>query len=330
MVGLSGGPDSVALLDALATLATQGGFRVVAAHLDHGLRPESEGDAAFCAELCRRLVVPLRTGVADVRDRARRERGGLEQAARRARYEFLRAARRELGAAAIAVAHTRDDQAETLLMRLLRGAGHDGLSAMRPRSGDIVRPLLGVSRAGVLAHLATRGLAAREDATNRDPSFMRNRVRHELLPYLEARFNPRLREALSRTSELLADEAELLRGLGDAFFARAARCDADGVVLDRQRLAEAPRALARIALRRALESAGGLRGVAALHVEQFLRVARSKAPGRRLLPLPGARAAVFDQGEIRVTGRTPSVTYAGSAVSEPGVGPEQEAEVRAW
>jgi tRNA(Ile)-lysidine synthase len=305
VVGLSGGPDSVALLDSLVQLSEPHGFRVAAAHLDHGLREGSDRDVAFCQELCRRLGVPLHTGKAEVRARALRERGGVEQAARRARYQFLRGIRQELGARAIAVAHTRDDQAETVLLRLLRGSGRTGLSGMRLRTADVVRPLLGVSRAEVVAHLAARGLAWLEDPSNADPRHTRNRVRHELLPYLETRFNPRVREVLARSGHLLADEAALLASLGDELYGRLSREDRDGVVLDRRGLAQAPRALARLAVRRALAAAGGLAGVAALHVERFLDLAGSKAPAIRRLPLPGRRQAEFRHREIRVCARTP-------------------------
>ena len=149
VVALSGGADSVALADVLATLSRRKGFRLVAAHLDHGLRPESGEDVAFCASLSRSLGIEFRAHEADIRARARREHCGLEDAARRERYAYLRRVCAEEGAAAIAVAHTRDDQAETLLLRLLRGAGATGLSAMRPRNGDVIRPLL--------AGLAPRG-----------------------------------------------------------------------------------------------------------------------------------------------------------------------------
>src|SRR5258708_39649452 len=154
VVGLSGGADSVALTDALATLSARRGFRVVAAHLDHGLRPDSGEDVVFCADLARRLGISFHKGRADVRGRARSDKAGLEDAARRERLVFLRAVRNAEGAAAIVLAHTRDDQAETLLLRLLRGAGSPGLAAVRPRAGGIVRPLLGVSRRDVVPHLA--------------------------------------------------------------------------------------------------------------------------------------------------------------------------------
>src|SRR5262245_51691230 len=134
VVALSGGADSVALLDALVALAPRRGLRLVAAHLDHGLRPESGEDARFCEGLCGRLGVPFRIGRADVRARAERERRGIEDAARRERYVFLRRVLREADADVIVTAHTRDDQAETLLLRLLRGSGRAGLGAMSARS----------------------------------------------------------------------------------------------------------------------------------------------------------------------------------------------------
>jgi tRNA(Ile)-lysidine synthase len=303
VAALSGGADSVALLDALVVLAAPRGFRVVAAHLDHGLRADSGQDAAFCAELCARLGVPLRTAVGDVRGRARRERGGVEEAARRERYTFLRAVKDEEGAVAIAVAHTRDDQAETFLLRLLRGAGASGLAAMRPRSGDVLRPLLAVSRQQVLRHLEGRGLAWREDPTNADRSLLRNRVRHELLPYLESRFNPEISEALARTASLLADEAELIDRLGRELGA-ALRRDGDAILLSRKGLNAAPRAQARAAVRSALEAVGGLRGVTAAHVERVLDLASAEAPSGRRLPLPGGREALFRFDVIRVGPRT--------------------------
>ncbi|HEX9185534.1 MAG TPA: tRNA lysidine(34) synthetase TilS [Vicinamibacteria bacterium] len=308
VVGLSGGADSVALADALASLRRRRGFRLVAAHLDHRLRPASADDAAFCASLCATLDVPLRTGSSDVRGRAAREKGGLEQAARRERYAFLRAVRDDERAAAVVVAHTLDDQAETLLLRLLRGSGGTGLAGMRPRAGDLLRPLLAVSRAEVLGHLRERGLGWREDPSNADLAHRRNRVRHELLPYLEARFNPGIRKVLARTALLLADEAAHLRSEAQALLDRIAR-EADGTLsLDRRPLAEAATPVARAALRLALQRAGGLGQVGAVHVEKLLRLVRSKAPSGRRLPLPGRREARFTHTEVRLemrAGRTP-------------------------
>jgi tRNA(Ile)-lysidine synthase len=291
VAALSGGADSVALVSALARLAGQEGFSVVVAHLDHGLRPESAADAAFCASLCAALGLPLRSGRADVRARARREKGGLEQAARRERYAFLRAVQEETGAAAIALAHTRDDQAETVLMRLLRGSGRTGLSAMRPRSARLVRPLLGVSRRQVLSHLRARSLEWREDASNRDTTLLRNRVRHELIPYLEERYNRALRPALARTATVAAAEQDLLDGLAAEVLQRVGRPEGDAFVLERAGLAAAPDALGRLVLRRALARTGGLAGVRSVQIERLLALARTPAASGRRLALPGGRAA---------------------------------------
>ena len=300
VVGLSGGADSVALLDALVTLSGPRDIQVIAAHLDHGLRPDSAEDAAFCRALCEQFGVSFRSEVADVRSRARSERGGLEQAARRERYAFLNRVRRETGAAAIAVAHTRDDQAETLLLRLLRGAGATGLGGMRPRAGRIVRPLLDVSREKVLAHLADRGLDWREDPTNADMAHLRNRVRHELLPYLEARFNPALRRVLARTAGLLADEDAHLKKEAEALLAGIARTEGDTIVLDRAALAQAPPAVARVAVRQALRRAGGLARVGAVHVEGILVLARSRSSSGRRLPLPSGREVRYRLDEVHL------------------------------
>lgn len=298
VVGLSGGADSVALLDALASLAAAQGFHLIAAHLDHGLRPDSSDDVHFCQALCQRLDVPFHTAKADVRGRADRDGSGLEDAARVERYAFLRSVKDATGAEAIAVAHTRDDQAETFLLRLLRGAGSVGLGAMRARAGDLVRPLLGVSRREVIAHLEARGLVWREDPTNADTTLLRNQVRHELIPYLEARFNPALRETLARTAHLLADEACALQPAVEALWSHAASKQADTVTLSRAALGAAPRAMARGVVRRAIAETGGLKGVQSVHIERIVDLALSPAPSGRRLPLPAGREAVFRFGEI--------------------------------
>lgn len=298
VVALSGGPDSVALLDCLASLQPVFGLRLVAAHLDHGLRVESPGDAAFCARLCARLGVPFETERVDLAAGPRGE--GLEALARRARRAFLKRVARRHGARLVALGHTRDDQAETLLLSLLRGAGRSGLCAMRVRRGGLFRPLLAASRAEVLEHLAARGLEARHDASNDDPRFRRNRVRHELLPLMEARLNGRARAALARTAGLLADEERLLEGRARRLVVAALEPSTDGLDLRLAPLRRAPLALLRRALRRALRLAGGLRGVSAVHLERLARLTRAAAPSGRRIELPGGRVASFRFDRLHV------------------------------
>jgi tRNA(Ile)-lysidine synthase len=300
VVGLSGGADSVALLDVMTQLAARRGFGVVAAHLDHGLRASSAADAAFCRELCDRLGVALETGRADVKARARRDKGGTEEAARLERYAFLREVAQTHGACAIAVAHTVDDQAETFLLRLLRGAGSAGLGAMRPVNGDILRPMLEATRRDVIAHLQARGLVHREDESNADLSFLRNRTRQELLPYLEQRFNPKVRRALARAASVLAEEASVLAEEGAALLDAAGDGTRDGesVIVDRTAIASVTRALGRAAIRAALEQTGGLRGVGLEHVDRILALAGG--PSGKRIPLPGGREAVVEFHHMRI------------------------------
>jgi tRNA(Ile)-lysidine synthase len=225
VVALSGGADSVALLHLARELEAAGDFVVAgAAHLNHQLRgAEADEDERFCAALAARLDLPIEIARIDVRELARREKRSIEDAARRARYAFFERAADRLGADVIAVAHTRDDQAETFLLRLIRGAATRGLAGIRPRAGRVVRPLLELDRSELRAYLEARGIAFREDASNLDLSNPRNRVRHELIPYLASQFSPSIAAVLAR-------EAELARVDEDALHAEAIKI-ADQIVL---------------------------------------------------------------------------------------------------
>ncbi|HET9597557.1 MAG TPA: tRNA lysidine(34) synthetase TilS, partial [Anaeromyxobacteraceae bacterium] len=244
LVALSGGPDSTALLASLEALLRVGAFAALAAcHVDHGLRPDAADDAAACAELCARLGIPL-TAVRVVVGRE----GGLQAAARRARYAALRDAARASGATRIATGHTRGDQAETVLLRLLRGSGARGLAGIPPRRGAIVRPLLDLPRSRGLAYLRGRGLPWREDPSNAAPRFLRNRVRREVLPLLVS-LAPRAEERLARAADLLrADDARLE---AEAREAVASRARAEVAALAALPLAVRRRALVKSLKRRA-------------------------------------------------------------------------------
>jgi tRNA(Ile)-lysidine synthase len=234
VVAVSGGADSTALLLAFDELIKSGrtALTLRVAHLDHGLRGEAGAcDARFVAELAGALGYEVTIARAAVGRRARAMRDNLEQAARRERYEFLGRAAREWEARAVAVAHTVEDQAETLLLALLRGSGARGLGAMRERRpfderADellLVRPLLDwARRAETLEYCARRGVRVRADEMNEDERFARVRVRRQLLPLLET-FNPRAVETLARTARLLRAEADALEHLGEELLAEACR-----------------------------------------------------------------------------------------------------------
>jgi tRNA(Ile)-lysidine synthase len=254
VVAVSGGADSVALLRALAERTSD----LVIAHLNHQLRgADSDGDAAFVAQLCPSL--PHRTETLDVAALAKSTGDNLEAVARRARYEFLGRVARETKASWVATAHTLDDQAETVLHRLIRGTGLRGLrgiAAKRELAPGIMllRPMLTVSRAEVIAYLQEIGQDWREDVTNRDVAFTRNRIRHELLPLLRE-FNPQIAEALARVAEQADDvfekiEADVASLLETALLPPAGKI----VILEAGRLAGEPDFLVRELLNRIWET----------------------------------------------------------------------------
>ena len=209
LAAVSGGPDSVALVNALVALRSELGFRLSAAHVNHGLRVEAPEEEQFVLALCERLGLRCVVGRVDTRAFAAQCRSSLEEAARELRHGFLaEQAKGTPGRPKVALGHTLDDQAETVLMRLIRGAGVRGLSAMRPFSEAMfIRPLLSSTRQEVLEFLKSREISYVEDASNLDLTFLRNRVRHELLALLRDRYNPRIVEVLGSQAALL-DEAD--------------------------------------------------------------------------------------------------------------------------
>ncbi|MEA2645432.1 MAG: tRNA(Ile)-lysidine synthase [Chloroflexota bacterium] len=215
VVGVSGGPDSTALLHALARARRRLGLDVSAAHFDHGWRPGAP-DAGRVAELCAELRLPLELGRAAAPVRR------AEAAARDARHAFLEGVAARAGAATVALGHTSDDQAETVLLHLIRGTGLEGLAAMAVREGPRFRPLLGTSRAEVEAYCTRHRLAPLDDPSNADPGFARNRVRAELLPLLED-FNPAIRAALVRLAEAARAEHEVVSDRAAAWLHRRRR-----------------------------------------------------------------------------------------------------------
>ncbi len=213
LVGVSGGPDSLALLDALAALAPEFGWRLHVAHFNHRLRgADSDGDEAFVHETAGGYGLPFSAGGGDVRAFAAEAKLSIEDAARRSRHGFFQDTARALGLEKLALGHNADDQVETLLQRLLRGAGTRGLAAIHAsnRLGDVivVRPLLDVWKTEILGYIRQRGLKFREDSSNRDLQFQRNKIRHELIPALERDYNPALKPLLHQTAEMLAAEDE--------------------------------------------------------------------------------------------------------------------------
>ncbi len=326
MAAVSGGADSVALLDVLASLKEYR-LNLVAAHLNHLLRDaEADEDEEYVRALAASYGVPVVVKREDVREIARREGRSLEDAGRCARYSFLHAVAAEHGARAVALAHHADDQAETVLMRLLRGAGGSGLCAMAPKTRDLyVRPFLGVSRREIEDYLRRRGIAWRNDSSNESPDFLRNRVRNELIPLLGT-YNPAISERLAATAEALAADEEFLEAAtGIAFTGHTVRSPAK-VVLSVRAARSEPRGIRLRLYRRAiLHLKGDLARISFRNLKAVDHLLFSSRPHQTLTLPDNIRAAKsYEDISFSLKDEAASVTRDELGIGGPGVYPLPE------
>lgn len=318
VVGVSGGPDSLALLDALHTLAPELGISLHVAHLNHMLRgQDAVEDARFVADFAHRLGLPATIAARDV-PALRAERGlSLEDAARQARYEFFAEIIEATHARGVAVGHTADDQVETVVLHWLRGSGLSGLRGMRPitrlrvgtgvvaRPLRVLRPLLEAGRADVEAYCQEHGLQPRRDASNVEATFLRNRVRWELIPALET-YNPRFRQAVLRLARSASDDEDYLRDQTMRAWDAVATRFEGGIAVSLDGWRGLPPSLQARLLREAFaQLVGDVAGLASVHVEAARQALATKPTGTVVTWPRGVRLAI-DYREFRVTQEEPA------------------------
>lgn len=319
VVGVSGGADSVALLLALDELikANKLNIRIVVAHLDHRLRKESGDDARWVKEMATRLGHEALIKRVPVKSLARRSGDNLEQAARLARYKWFAEVAQKRDANLVLTAHTMDDQAETVLLNLLRGSGTDGMSGMEPvrplnvaGKKMLARPLLAwAHRRETEGFCRARGIDFRHDAMNEDEAFARVRVRRQLLPMLRS-FNPRITEALGRTAELLRDDSRALDSAAQRLLELSTDNRAKRHQLRTDLIADVPPALRRRALRLWLvQRRGNLRRLELSHVRAVENLVTQNRGGRTI-ELPGGSTVSRKSGLLTFTARTSRDTKA--------------------
>jgi tRNA(Ile)-lysidine synthase len=294
VLAVSGGPDSLCLLHLFNRLASADNLKLVVAHLNHGLRPEAAAEEAGLASLAARLNLSFKAKRVNIRSYKKRLKLSEEAAGRRARYRFLLRVARSFKADAIALGHHRDDQAETVLLNLLRGSGIDGLSGMLPlrhlNGVKLIRPLLEFRRSEIESYCLDQGLDYYTDSSNLETYYTRNKIRLDLIPHLEERYNPRIREALAGLAELAAEDR--------LYFAHQVRKTAGKLVehkgkltfLDRSTLNKLPRAISSRVLRQLLSHYRTGRELGRLHLNQLLELAKDGNVGARL-DLPGGLRA---------------------------------------
>ena len=278
LVAFSGGQDSTALLALLLGIREEWSLDIALAHFNHHLRRSAAGDARFAAKVARQSGLRLYSGEGDVRGYARRRKMNLEEAARELRYEFLRKTAARIKADRIATGHTLTDQAETFLMRLFRGSGPTGLTGIAPLvDGLIVRPLLDFERGEITAFLGEIGWPHREDESNLDPNFLRNRIRRDLIPRLERDYDPAVVRHLGRAASIIQDENALVEELAERAAKKAIRRDGSRIRLDLPRLRRLPIGLRRRVIRIFLrELKGDLRRISFDDIESIAALGEGK------------------------------------------------------
>jgi tRNA(Ile)-lysidine synthase len=311
LVAVSGGPDSLALLHLLYELREQHGLRLEVAHLQHGMRgQEAVSDARFVQDCAERLALPFHLREVSIPSlRAQAGRGNLEELARCERYRFFAAVAEQRNLDKVATAHTEDDQAETVLMWLFRGAGRKGLGGMAPRQTvnaggaksskavTIIRPLLGIAKEDLLEFLERKGLEYRLDRSNEDGAYLRNWLRRRLLPQLKQRIDERLPRRLAQLAELLRDEADYFDELAQAELDRLAGKGG----LSGELILRLPKAMQRQLLRRWIRNIRGhLRGIDFDHIEALVGLISGGVPHSRL-SIPGGWEAIREYDLVRLS-----------------------------
>lgn len=307
LVAVSGGPDSVALLHVLAELSGRYGTELFVAHLNHMLRgKEADGDEEFVRKTAGSLALPFVTEKANVKNTAKALRMSVEEAAREVRYDFFNRAAAKFGASTIATGHTLDDQAETILMRLLKGSGSLGLSGIpyKRRSGKIwvVRPLLDVSRKEVVEYIRKNRIPARTDTSNRKTIYLRNKIRNNLIPILEKDFNPNIKNVLASMASTFTDESLYLTEVAAAKAKRICRMRKGGIELSIKGLAAEHAALQRLIVRHIIVLLNGsLKGMTYKHWESVESLI--KGAERKRIDLFGRIKAAKNNGRIIFTAK---------------------------
>ena len=253
LLGVSGGPDSMALLHIMSELAPRLGFGIAVAHLNHDIRPEAELEESFVNDVCYKLGVVCFTRKVSVGKLAGERKTGLEETGRYVRYGFFEELRQEIGGHRIATAHHRDDVAESVLLHLVRGSGIKGLRGILPVNGFIIRPLLPVRKQELLQYLELKQICYCCDETNSDEYYVRNRIRHKLLPLLKQEFNPRIVDKLYQLASIAGKENQVMEEQTELVWNEVRLEEEQGtVVLDNRVLADIPQGLRRRIVQKAL------------------------------------------------------------------------------
>ena len=284
LVAVSGGPDSVALLFGLFALKSELNLKLYVAHLNHKLRgTESDEDERFVRNLASRLKLEFFSKKVDVKKEAKRQKLRIEECAREVRYQYLEKIAQKIKADKIATGHQADDQAETLLMRLLRGAGGAGLSGIPPKRGKIIRPLIRTTRKEIESYLKANKITSRLDSSNYLPDFYRNKIRLKLLPEIKKEFNPKIVEVLNRTADIISLQQEFVETTSEKILLSIGIIRQDKIIIDLKKFSGYDICLQREMIRLCIRKLkGDLNRLSFDSIDRSLELIRQKKSGKKI------------------------------------------------
>ncbi len=286
VVGVSGGPDSMTLLNVLCSLKETLQIHLFVAHINHQIRKEAKQDEEYVKDFCAAHQIPFFVLEKDVVQLAKEQKIGTEEAGRKVRYDFFEEICKKVNASKIATAHTANDQAETILMNLMRGSGTNGLKGMEVKRGKYIRPLLEITRQEIEQYCQKQQLNPRIDQTNQENVYTRNRIRNELIPYIEKNFNPSIVISLNRLSEIVKEQEEYMEKVVEkAYLEIMLEQNEEQIVLDLKKFTSLEIVIKkRILLYTITKLFGTSQGIEKIHIEDMLKLCENNIGNKYLIP----------------------------------------------
>lgn len=298
VLGVSGGPDSLFMLDILNKLKNELQIELIVAHINHMIRAEANEEEEFVKQFCKKINVEFHSKRIEVEKYANNNKIGLEEAGRKIRYEFFEEVCKEVGANKIAVAHNKNDKVETMIMHVLRGSGISGLQGIQPQTNNkIIRPIIEIERKDIEKYCEEQNLQPRIDKSNYDNTYTRNKIRNVVIPYIKEEFNPNIIETMTRLSELITEENTFLNKLTEREYKKIlVRKEDEEIVLDLKKFNELDNIIKkRIILYTVSLLRGGSQGIEKIHIEDIVKLCQNNIGNKFLVPNKGLKVLVKDK-----------------------------------
>lgn len=298
VLGVSGGPDSLFMLNILNNLKERLQIQLVVAHVNHKIRPEADSEEQFVKEFCKKINVDFYSKRIEVEKYANNNKIGLEEAGRKVRYEFFEEVLKQVGADKIAVAHNKNDKVETMIMHLLRGSALSGLQGIQPKTNNkIIRPIIEIERKDIEKYCKEQNLEPRIDKSNFDNTYTRNKIRNVVIPYIKQEFNPNFIETMTRLSEVISEENMFLNKLTENEYKKILIQNKEKeIVLDLKKFNELDNIIKkRIILYTVSNLRGGSQGIEKVHIEDIVKLCGNNVGNKFLIPNKGLKILVKDK-----------------------------------